>query len=468
MAKHILWLALLIFWVSCSDSPQQTTPAEETVAETIAEKRPPLKNHFVTLQNRDAQTRHFLSTFSAIIPAYFVDNFEENLADQATTMFVPTPSTVGYFYSPQTNYLEIDLKAEELVTRDHTKVSLTFAEDLEPPFQVLILQDGLSYTQNYNHLEGQRSLDIYPSMARLNKKLDAQFKIVKVGSEDNNNSLQTIDIGSFNASDHSYAIRMKLNDIFYWDSHLWRQSDYEFFQVEELPNSYFLRFSTYDIQSDWLTRLAFFVEKKDSRGTVISQEQAKVRKGWNAHDYRVEDIVRFFNEVNKFKLGLTQGEQQLQDLLMQEKLIVQKDDTYKAQKYSNGNEYAVLTIADSSSSELKYRLFRHEFIHGLYFTYPELRSTVSDLWDDLPEEIKHIFTYLLEGSNYDISHDYLVKNEYFAFLFERPLQVGTFHRLFADSPPSYKRIESDYAILKDKIKDITGQDIEDYFSYNTP
>jgi len=87
-----------------------------------------------------------------------------------------------------------------------------------------------------------------------------------------------------------------------------------------------LETADYQVQDRLLKRLAFFLEKSGFRGRVASDAEIADIHGWNAHDYRAEDLARFFNdalqkEKEKNEEILTPEERELEALLAAEGII---------------------------------------------------------------------------------------------------------------------------------------------------
>ena len=57
--------------------------------------------------------------------------------------------------------------------------------------------------------------------------------------------------------------------------------------------------ASYEIQDAFFKRLAFFVEKAGHAGRIESLSALGGLHGYNAHDYRAEDLARFFDTARR-------------------------------------------------------------------------------------------------------------------------------------------------------------------------
>ncbi|HVP18968.1 MAG TPA: hypothetical protein VMU36_08210, partial [Spirochaetia bacterium] len=109
--------------------------------------------------------------------------------------------------------------------------------------------------------------------------------------------------------------------ILWWDRATWRRPDFEVYFWDRFPNVLIFDTATYAVQDDMFKRLAFFVEKTGYRGTIEDPAALQGRHGYNAHDYRAEDLARFFTEAARQGLSLTSGEAEVEQILEASDLI---------------------------------------------------------------------------------------------------------------------------------------------------
>lgn len=195
----------------------------------------------------------------------------------------------------------------------------------------------------------------------------------------------------------------------------WRQKGYEIFSWSLIPSVLVIDFRSLEVQSRFMTRLAFFVEKLGYVGRLWSNEALAGRHGWNAHDYRPEDLARFYTVALQEGFTLNPEEIALRTILLSSGLIVEQREAYRPGKG------AVITVAHTGSYSLKHILLTHEGYHGIFFTHPEYQNRVFEIWDEADPHQKEIFRRFLRSKGYDVGNPYLVVNEFQAYLMQQPL-----------------------------------------------
>jgi hypothetical protein len=198
-----------------------------------------------------------------------------------------------------------------------------------------------------------------------------------------------------------------------WDRATWRRPDFEVYSWDRFPSVLIFDTATYDVQDDMFKRLAYFVEKAGYRGEIESPAALAGRHGYNAHDYRSEDLARFFSEAATRGLALTPGEQEL------EKILEASDVIRRTSSGFDPGEGAVISISRSSSPILRDLLLTHESAHGIFFSLPQFRDGVEAVWDSLSPVEQDVWKDYLASKAYDITDHYLVVNEFQAYLFQQ-------------------------------------------------
>jgi hypothetical protein len=222
--------------------------------------------------------------------------------------------------------------------------------------------------------------------------------------------VQELDI-SFVPADH--PIPADPGMILDWDRSTWRSPDFEVFSWDRFPHVLIFDTATYDIQDDLFKRLAYFVEKAGYRGEIENPSALAGRHGYNAHDYRAEDLARFFSEAVQRGIPLTPGEDDLQRILEANDLIRRT-----AAGFDPG-EGAVISISRSSSPVLRRLLLSHESAHGEFFSLPQFRDGVEAVWEALAPVEQAVWKDYLSSKAYDVTDHYLVVNEFQAYLFQQ-------------------------------------------------
>jgi len=232
-----------------------------------------------------------------------------------------------------------------------------------------------------------------------------------------------------------------------WSRDKWRGNEYELFEWDRFPGVLFFDTLDYKIQDDFFRRLAFFVEKAGYRGQLLDDEFLADKHGYNAHDYRAESLADFFETARKSRFPLNQKERLLYEILVQNGVLVQNADS----SISAGRG-AVISISQNSSRALRYQFVAHEGWHGLYFIDEEFRNTVASIYYTLDEKtIAYLRRYfqVTPSLNYDVDDDYLMKNEFMAYMLQKPVnEVGPYFVAMASRSHSqvYAKELADYII----------------------
>jgi hypothetical protein len=192
-------------------------------------------------------------------------------------------------------------------------------------------------------------------------------------------------------------------------------ADYDLYRWDLLPSVLILDFADYSIQDRYLKRIAFFVEKAGYRGSLQRDEVIGPLHGWNAHDYRPEDLAAFFRKARAEKFPLGAEELSLEQLLIERGVIVAQ-----GAKISPGKG-ALISISRESPAYLRRTFIVHESTHALYFADPEYRAFVQGRWKDMQAGEKWFWKRYFQWMVYDTSSEYLMANEYQAYLLQQSL-----------------------------------------------
>lgn len=199
-----------------------------------------------------------------------------------------------------------------------------------------------------------------------------------------------------------------------YSSRYWRNPDYEVFSWTRFPGVLIFDTADYDVQDDLFKRLAFFVEKPGYAGTIPEPEELEGKHGWNAHDYKADDLARFFDTAMKHGIPLTPGEEELKKLLLARGIVARGEGGYF------GGEGAVLSISRQSGDALRRQLITHECFHGVFFSVSGFREACAKAWSALTAIEREVWLLFFQTGTYDTSNQYLVINEFQAYLFQQP------------------------------------------------
>ena len=173
----------------------------------------------------------------------------------------------------------------------------------------------------------------------------------------------------------------------------------------------------YETQARLFKRLAFFVEKRGFRGRMLSDAELAGRHGWNAHNYRPEGLSSFFTQAEAHAVELNAEEDLLRELLLANGVIRRSaDDGYAPGKGG------VLAISQSSYPLLRELLITHEAFHGVFYEDEAFRDGVREIWNGLSQAERSYWRDLLSYMTYDPADEYLMINEFQAYLMQQPLE----------------------------------------------
>ena len=206
-----------------------------------------------------------------------------------------------------------------------------------------------------------------------------------------------------------------------WSRNNWRGNDYELFEWDRFPGVLFFDVSTYAVQDDFFRRLAYFVEKAGYKGRLLSDSELRGKHGYNAHDYKADDLARFYDKARTEDFNLNEKELLLKEILLANGVIkTSYDGTI------TGGSGAVISISQESPSYLRTTFIAHEGWHGIFFIDEDFRNTVASIYYTIdPDTLAYLRRYfqVTPSLNYDVTDDYLMKNEFMAYMLQRPVSV---------------------------------------------
>lgn len=198
----------------------------------------------------------------------------------------------------------------------------------------------------------------------------------------------------------------------------WRSKDFEVYEWDRFPGSLFFDTADYKVQADFFRRLAFFAEKTGFRGKILTDEELGDMHGYNAHDYSAESCAAFFTKAEQVKAALTDKELLLKDILLRNQIIIPDNGIYKA------GSGAVISISRESQSWLRQSFIAHEAWHGVFFTNEDFRNAVAAVYYTVDYNTMAFmkgYWASQPGLGYDQNDEYLMHNEFMAYLMQQPL-----------------------------------------------
>ncbi|HWR11571.1 MAG TPA: hypothetical protein VN445_07110 [Rectinemataceae bacterium] len=192
------------------------------------------------------------------------------------------------------------------------------------------------------------------------------------------------------------------------------KEDFAWYRWDLLPNVIMFDFRDYAVQDDYLKRLAFFVEKRGFAGTLAKDEEIASLHGWNAHDYKADDLAKFFSAAAKSEFPLSERELRLRDFLVEKGLLTKRGNAFGSR---NG---AIISISQESDAYLRHKFITHESSHAIFFTDGNYRDLCVSLWNGMTKEEKWFWILYFGWMNYDTKSAALMANEVQAYLIQQP------------------------------------------------
>ncbi|GHU78742.1 hypothetical protein FACS189462_3910 [Spirochaetia bacterium] len=188
----------------------------------------------------------------------------------------------------------------------------------------------------------------------------------------------------------------------------WRRADYEVFRWEGFPSLLIFDTADYAVQERLLKRLAFFTEKQGYTGRLATDAEIADQHGWNAHDYRSEDLARFFEVARLINFPLLKEEQELEKILLDADIIRRSGNSIV------GGEGGIISISRESPDYLRSQFMAHECFHGLFFIDADFREFSRGRWEKFDPAAKRFILSFFDYQHYNIKDEYLVINEFMA------------------------------------------------------
>ena len=234
----------------------------------------------------------------------------------------------------------------------------------------------------------------------------------------------------------------------------WRDPRYEVFSWDRFPEILIYDTADYAVQDRLFKRLAFFVEKDGFRGHMAHDAEIAHLHGWNAHNYRAEDLALFFQTARDMNFPLHPEEWELEYILLMSGIL-----RWSANSQIVPGRGAVLSISresDRVNTTLRPRFMAHEGFHGLYFIDEDFRQFSYSRWNAFPDFAK---TFLLAYFNiqaYDTTNEYLVVNEFMAHILQFSIANAPWY--FGEHLPNI--VYSNSAALRAYLPERTERTVE--------
>lgn len=193
-------------------------------------------------------------------------------------------------------------------------------------------------------------------------------------------------------------------------------------RLTDNPRVFVADFPTLTAQAAALNRVAALIEKAHAPrdrvlteaefGRLIAEGGQPAEQYYLGHNYRGEDLARFFALVTRQGLARRPEEARVEAWLAEMRRQVPD------------GEVALITIpradgiVDMASREA---ILRHEIAHGFYFVDPLFAGYVRRTWSErFPPAVREAFRRFLADEGYDTTNEDLVINESMAYVLFTP------------------------------------------------
>jgi hypothetical protein len=283
-----------------------------------------------------------------------------------------------------------------------------------------VLSADLLPGENASFYTGKLQLDLFPTLGRLS---------VPAGLVSSGDRPLTLKGESVDSLRQSYAALPPFPEpitadpglVLSWPLGNWRDRRYEVFRWEQFPSLLIFDFANYAVQDRMLKRLAFFVEKRGFRGRLAPDSEIAELHGWNAHDYRAEDLARFFQAARQAQFPLLAEERELERILLNENIIRRTGDTITA------GEGGIISISRESNASLRALFMAHEGFHGIFFIDADFRDFSRRRWQQLSPQAKRFILSYFGYQQYDTADEYLLINEFMGHILQQPVSQAGYY-----------------------------------------
>lgn len=209
-------------------------------------------------------------------------------------------------------------------------------------------------------------------------------------------------------------------------------------QLRENPSIFVLTLPTLAEQGAMFNRVVALIERAGvSRDEVLSDAALDeyIRSVGRTpvtftfgNDFRVSELVKFFNLADRDGVTLTSQEAGLRDFITRNGLaktrygflqvnfpdrIILSVPAIHSQELGNGGAIRINQAARDT-------ILFHEIGHGEYYTNPWYADYCRRFWGSMPERERSAFRKFLGGRSYDTGNEELMVNEMQAYLMHTP------------------------------------------------
>ncbi|MDR2767952.1 MAG: hypothetical protein LBB82_06460 [Treponema sp.] len=354
-------------------------------------------------------------------------------------------------------------------------------EELAPRDLVLVTNSSSSSSQSSQSQSINtvtESFDFYPKNGSRSLFFNSERRgtplSLRIESGAGNFLVTGVEVQKRAAGKLNEPLTTDLGTMLYYPRSRWRNREYEFFRLNHEPRILYIVSASHAVQSAFLRRLAFFVEKRGFAGRLARDEEIKDLRDWGAHDYRSADLARFFQKAENEKFPLNRKELLLRELLLANGIIRRTRNGIEA------GEGALIGFSAEIGDDRLPAYFVHETVHGFYFIMPALRRAFKESFDRYPEAEKNFLRAAFDFREYNVLEDAdLLVNETAAYLLQQlPAEtpkyfndiIGYWFRMAGGSAEASAWVKGNGAVfarqseeLQAKLFALTGLRVENFF-----
>ena len=258
------------------------------------------------------------------------------------------------------------------------------------------------------------------------------------------------------------ALPVSIQDMISWKGSQYtafQNGDADVFRWSTHTYAVVMLFASKAVQAKYLKRIALFVEKKGTRGTMVPTTALARYTGWGAHDYKADDLALFFETARTQHIALLPEEYALKQLFITLGILVASnasgDTSIENMPVTTGTG-TISTVARSYTIALQKILLTHELMHAWFFENKSLRKYVHAVWQEASKNTQEYWKRFLSMLRYDDQFEYLVENELFAYLLQRPLDalythVPAWFRGYSASDSENAQVLQEMHIMAEKL-----------------
>jgi hypothetical protein len=180
---------------------------------------------------------------------------------------------------------------------------------------------------------------------------------------------------------------------------------------------YFVIYPDMAAMARGLDRVAYFVEKSATKGTLLLRS-AMTGNAFFGHDYSLDSIAQFFNKIRRERLDadLFDEERHLREQLFKTKLLrAARRGTYQGQKRTALLGFTQAEQYPAAMSPTPQDIYTHEIVHGLWFT-TDYCHEIAAYWQRIPVQEQHMIKEMLyQRAGYDPKDLRLMQREFASY-----------------------------------------------------